>query len=786
MTKPAKTTKQGRRGREVSRREARRSEARRDRAGSSGILRRAPLRWIAAVPPGLWVVLLAVGLYVLHARAFLFTQDDAYISLRYARNLVEGHGLVFNPGERVEGYSNFTWTLLLALFLKLGAPAVAAATWLGVMFGAATVFVAAKFTRGLEGRWGPAAVGTALVVAGSSAFALWSTAGLETALFAFLVTAGLERGLAPGLSSRARAVGAVLLLLAALTRPDGPIVFVLWLAIRTVDTLVKPGPARAEGGIRELVRDALIIGAPLVPYALWKLSYYGDVLPNTYCAKAGLSPTYITRGIDYTLDYFHAYGVFGLAPLVAILGVIGAAFGASRGPSIRAVLGAVLLTVEARLLLVWLGFAAYIVGIGGDVLYVHRFWLAILPIGAILLARGAGTMATRFLPPRAAAPVAVAAVLALVAVPLARQWDEIQDRRQKEIGFVLNMRQTGEWLRGAFAPGSRIAITTIGAIAYYSDLHIIDMLGLTDREIARHPKLIDGLRDTWREVKYNAESVLRRRPDAILFSTGVRPSSAAEKALFLYRGFIETYRPYYFRAAPNRVNIQVLFKARDDIRTVDVSRIPVDDLEFLDPYSAAHYTLSKNADHEGAAEGFRKSMEIAGEDFPWARDWWAVARFDGGDTTAVSVLRERVAMDSTNVAVLTRLASHALRTDQFDDALALFERVTRLDPDDSFGWIGRAELMRLTGDPQSAYQFAKQSVLRWDGEPNALLLLGNLAAQFHDWGLAEWCFARGNAISPEHEGHRAGVEYVRRVRTGEVTPLPALPETTGDGGTGAP
>ena len=43
-----------------------------------------------------------------------FLCDDAFISFRYARNLLKGHGLVFNPGEYVEGYSNFLWTLELA------------------------------------------------------------------------------------------------------------------------------------------------------------------------------------------------------------------------------------------------------------------------------------------------------------------------------------------------------------------------------------------------------------------------------------------------------------------------------------------------------------------------------------------------------------------------------------------------------------------------------------------------------------------------------------------------
>ena len=56
----------------------------------------------------------------LHALIFRFVIDDAFISFRYAQNLNDGHGLVFNPGERVEGYSNLLWVLLTAFGMKLG------------------------------------------------------------------------------------------------------------------------------------------------------------------------------------------------------------------------------------------------------------------------------------------------------------------------------------------------------------------------------------------------------------------------------------------------------------------------------------------------------------------------------------------------------------------------------------------------------------------------------------------------------------------------------------------
>src|SRR6185295_18291193 len=49
-----------------------------------------------------------------------FTVDDAYISFRYARNFSRGLGLVYNPGERIEGYTNFLWTVMLGIGIKVG------------------------------------------------------------------------------------------------------------------------------------------------------------------------------------------------------------------------------------------------------------------------------------------------------------------------------------------------------------------------------------------------------------------------------------------------------------------------------------------------------------------------------------------------------------------------------------------------------------------------------------------------------------------------------------------
>ena len=93
---------------------------------------------------------LAAGLAWLVAREMHFAtwvDDDAFISFRYARNLAEGNGLVFNTGERVEGYSNFLWTVVMAGCHKLGFDLPSAARLLGALFSILSPMMLFFFTR---------------------------------------------------------------------------------------------------------------------------------------------------------------------------------------------------------------------------------------------------------------------------------------------------------------------------------------------------------------------------------------------------------------------------------------------------------------------------------------------------------------------------------------------------------------------------------------------------------------------------------------------------------------
>jgi len=261
------------------------------------------------------LVLLAAGRAALGA----WTCDDAYISFRYAQNLVAGKGLVYNAGEHVEGFTNLLFTLLIAVGLAVSASAVATALVVGLVayFGVAATLVAWSFQARKAGRiWLPIA---ALVWLIDDDLLSWATGGLETSLFTFLALAGVLVVLrAEGRPRRLLAAG-TLLGLACATRPDG-VVFAAVAAVACASFAWGRTRTLATAA-RECAFFALplaVLGAALVAF---KLGYYGSLLPAPYYAKSALDAHY-SQGLLYVGLYFFkhwplALGLLALPVLLA-------------------------------------------------------------------------------------------------------------------------------------------------------------------------------------------------------------------------------------------------------------------------------------------------------------------------------------------------------------------------------------------------------------------------------------------------------------------------------------
>jgi hypothetical protein len=402
-------------------------------------------------------------------RVRTFTIDDAFISFRYAENLAHGHGLVYNLGERVEGYTNFLWTLLLGLFAALGMRPEPVAKVLGLACACAAlvpIYLLSQRLRPL--RWAPC-IATWLC-ASSFMFSGYAVFGLETPLFVLLVLTGTEMFFREGEREDIRPWSGLVFALAALTRPEAPL-FLLLLYIWKDERLFTK---------KSLIRGALFL-TPVLLHLAFRRLYYGAFVPNTLSAKTGDITTQLQGGADYLQRWaLHA------------------------GPHLFLALGSVALCIVHRkregLALAGIAFAfgEYVLLAGGDWMPYFRFLAPAEPFVFLLVDHAARTIAERR---ERAAPVAIG-IFALV-MGIHRGHALVQAQRdilEKDKAFWDDAAgRTAEWFVANAEPGP-IVIADIGYVGYRTGFPIVDMLGLLSPEIAHLPggytrKVGDGYTD---------------------------------------------------------------------------------------------------------------------------------------------------------------------------------------------------------------------------------------------------------------------------------------------------
>ncbi|MFY0537766.1 hypothetical protein [Nannocystis pusilla] len=251
---------------------------------------------------------------LLHARAWQFVCDDAYISFRYAWNLAEHGALEYNLGERVEGYTNFSWVVVLALGTCLGALPEVLAPWLtqlGALAGAAATVVLVRALRGASA-WSAADLIPAFLLAAAPEYVVWAHGGLETSWAAALTIAAM----AATASGRWRAAG-VATALAGLTRPDA--VLPIGVFCNVFHRTCSGRQARGLPSTREAAIAAALAGGPLLVHLLWRWTYYGEWLPNTWAIKQHGRLLRDTFGSAYVTTWASALRLVWLAPLVLLL-----------------------------------------------------------------------------------------------------------------------------------------------------------------------------------------------------------------------------------------------------------------------------------------------------------------------------------------------------------------------------------------------------------------------------------------------------------------------------------
>ena len=446
-----------------------------------------------------------------HAAALRCVVDDAYISFRYAGNLVAGHGLVFNPGERVDGYTNFLWTVLVGAGMACGASAEATSLGLGIASMALLGFTTdALGTAVFAWRWSGRLLALGLLAALGPVL-LWCVSGLETGLFAAVVVGALAVHVRGGKGEGSRWLPGLLFGVATLVRPDGAL-FASVAAVHLGVRAVRAHPSDRSATLRATAAFAAAYALVVVPYWSWRTWYYDALLPNTFYAKTS-SAALADLGFAYVRTFVTEYPLFVAALAIGVIAAV------SRDTPARSRSPALLLVA---LVVVWTG---YVIRAGGDYMPLARFLVPVLPIGVLLATEACVSFGRFGAGRRARGAVAVALFAGVAGACLLPSYRSAHTpERLGLVDTVLHeKRKMAEWLavgrllRAICPRDTTLAVSNAGAIPYCSGLFAIDQSGLCDRYTAR----VDS--DPWvldypgHAIQATRAYLEQRHPDLILW-----------------------------------------------------------------------------------------------------------------------------------------------------------------------------------------------------------------------------------------------------------------------------
>jgi hypothetical protein len=465
----------------------------------------------ASSTPQNWKLGLGLGglvgaVALLHIIQYLTPFEDAYITFRYAEHLARGYGIAYNPGERVEGCSSLSWTLLLGLVARCGLPVPASAVLLSVTIGLGSLALAVALAQRCLASWLPgressfharAAFLCGAAVAANGTFAYFAASGMET-LLCFCLLLGiierLTRRPPPGRSW----LTAVLLTLLALTHPEG-----LLYTGGTILLVVLEPDDRARR-LRLAGMTALLVSG------LWaaRWAYFGYFWPNPVYAKAGASLGLWLAGLRRAESYLTLHGFW-----LALAGLAWVAIRRRRD-----------LLTRLAVLVVGLALAMEIAS-GGDAFAFYRFLLPAMPFGAAAMVFLAVQLALSRLPVRRSRPLGIGLALLWLGASAGASYlparSLLYRRSRSDVAVLKRIErinadyfEVGLWLREHLPRDAVLATNAAGIVPYVSERRTIDMLGLNDVHIA-HGEQSLGMGVVGHE-KRDARYVLSRRPNVIL------------------------------------------------------------------------------------------------------------------------------------------------------------------------------------------------------------------------------------------------------------------------------
>lgn len=462
------------------------------------------------------ILLFVVLLYQIYRYVFQASQidvfstfapfvDDAFIHLRFIEHFAEGYGFVWNIGEQpVEGFTSFLYVVFLGVFQYFGGSPIHLLPWVGSISTILVLFATLWLLAYLNPKHHTENITTVILLGFSPQLFFWSFSGLEISFYIlFLIICvtlftGYQLGkFTPWL------VGSMFGIL-SLIRPEALGLFAVTVIYDSLTSI----QTTKTFDVKRFINLFLSFSIVFLPVFFWKWWYFGYPLPNTYYAKTGAGLLQIQNGYIYTISSIKQ--ILNL-PIIPIFLFVFAFYWVKHKQALYLVVIIIVICTMTTLS-------------GGDHFSEARFLIPILPFVFSLVSIGIShitpkvSMASKF--------ILLFGILVFTynvwkpSQPLINTNQVVEIAENEKLKFFYNWKEgytlMGKALNEITKPTDSIAVVPIGAIGYYSNIRVIDMVGLTDVKIAHEP-FDPAYTSSWRpgHDKGNGIYILNQKPTYI-------------------------------------------------------------------------------------------------------------------------------------------------------------------------------------------------------------------------------------------------------------------------------
>ena len=412
------------------------------------------------------VLLSAVSTQYIFYHSSMFgnaSYDDVYFGYRYAENVANGNGFVYNIGEQVEGYSSFLHIVILAAFFKIKITNIEViASYFTILCSLAVLLVAYLIAQRIHIK--PLYILIGLFGLSISApYAAWSVSGMDTLFYTFISLTAIYIYLCENGSTIRVFTSSLLFSLTALTRYEGAFLFCI------IGLIELWKVQKGNEKLQNLIFRIGVFSVVFLPWFIWKIVYYNSIFPNTLLVKR-IIPYYTVNPSAVVSFFVHYYGI---AVIFAFIGIM-----------------YMLLKREKLhlILLFWLFFVISLSCFISPYSYLNRFSINILPIIFICASIGLEKMIHYF---RSNSSLAILIVIIFTGgiIISGLNGNFIVSKAFESFDSDQNARiHIGKWLYKNSSNDSSIIADNSGAIGYYSRRKTIDYAGLTSSELLQHIK----------------------------------------------------------------------------------------------------------------------------------------------------------------------------------------------------------------------------------------------------------------------------------------------------------